>query len=397
MMFIDTNTYYTKLEVKVIEATKQYYRTVFNDFSRMIESRNDIDCVNKMNNVKDVILKIKLYYVDESKRCKDLDIKSDASASFDSVDNIRYLAKSTEKHLHNVIRTELVVPLINDLLRNGKTNTLKNVLFPFNKTNNFLLDLSFKVMFLFLDKFPNELIAAYEFCEIFDKTNEFISLCEERIREVVQKLYAEYIQNSTSVFKRTLKDDTQVKVMKRILNYIQRVIISISIISKIEINVFINIIKKILHRTIICSMNPEKFIVNFVECIDEKLNECHENDFRYLPEIICCLVSISTKSDYFEKTYRKYLSRRMIHPSEHAINREKDIVAKLKTTIGETFVKNFETILQEVNYSLSIYNDYKKLKKSSGTNLSVQIVSSQNWKLPPPLNVNIPPEVCYFF
>lgn len=73
------------------------------------------------------------------------------------------------------------------------------------------------------------------------------------------------------------------------------------------------------------------------------------------------VISSLKDRDVLEKTYRKYLSRRLLCSGTVGIDRERDVVNKFKVAFGQKFVDKTETIIEDFLTSVKLCDNYVKV------------------------------------
>jgi cullin 3 len=96
------------------------------------------------------------------------------------------------------------------------------------------------------------------------------------------------------------------------------------------------------------------------------------------------LLRYISDKDRFELYYQKHLAKRLLHQKSEASDREKDMISRMKTELGNNFTLKFEGMFKDIELSKGETDNFAASLKAVGESderveLSINILGSNNW------------------
>ncbi|CAF4785797.1 unnamed protein product [Rotaria socialis] len=143
---------------------------------------------------------------------------------------------------------------------------------------------------------------------------------------------------------------------------------------------------------------PAEFLARYCHTILAKRNKTiEENDFKEKIDQILILFAFIKDKDVFKNLHHKLLAKRLIYQSSVSPDDEKLIISELKQQCGSEYSSRLERMLQDVDVSTTLNDDYRTYCQKEGlegiVNFSPMVFSSNAWPLSPISCVILPNEL----
>ena len=118
-----------------------------------------------------------------------------------------------------------------------------------------------------------------------------------------------------------------------------------------------------------------------------------ENEVDALLDQGIILLRYIQDKDMFERYYKKHLSRRLLMKKSISMDAERQMISKMKLTVGNTFTRRIENMFRDMGTSADLTSGYKQYVASLGdpdpkrAELEVNVLTSTMW----PLETMMPP------
>lgn len=141
---------------------------------------------------------------------------------------------------------------------------------------------------------------------------------------------------------------------------------------------------------------PAELIAKFIDSklkITKKQPRANEMDANQLDQVLTLFRYIQGK-DAFETYYKKFLAKRLLTDKSISIDLERYVLEKLKAECGREFTKKLESMLEDVQNSTLLDQDFKAFEPDlSRMPLTVKVVSQAIWPTFPATQIKLPPRM----